>query len=139
MNSYNRVSNIDKSSENKVNVYIVITLAFILFSEFVLLSVFSAPTVTKRRTSAKRAACFSNIRLLQGAVEMYNMDKPNFMKSLDIDLLIKEKYLKTPPTPPENDCKYLSDGDLSDSGNVYCKFHGIYDEAKERELREKEK
>ena len=75
------------------------------------------------RTSARQKACFSNIRLLQGAVEMYNMDHETMMKSLDIDTLVKEHYLKESVMKPEPNCDYYSDGDLSKSGKVTCKLH----------------
>ena len=69
--------------------------------------------------------CMSNIRIIQGAVEMYNMDndKEKMMEILDIDMLIKEKYLK-PVSKPEISCEYYSVGDLSVDGEVACKEHG---------------
>lgn len=134
MDSNTNNTNKSSSSTKKRNIYIVISLAFILFSEFVLLAIMSTPNVTKSRTSAKRAACFSNVRILQGAFEMYNMEKHSFMNSLDINALVNEKYLKNAPSKPENDCEYLLE-----NGIVYCKYHGFYDEGREKELKAKEK
>ena len=130
--------NFKTNSDEKPNVAIIIVLALVLFFEFAFLGFNSMPHLTQRRPAARRAACFSNIRILQGAVEMYNMDYPYSMKSLDIDLLVKGKYLKSKPSSPEVDCLYLSEGDLNDSGRIYCKLHGEYDKQKENELRKKE-
>ena len=129
----------NSSSDKKNNSLIIIILAFVLFCLPVLIAVLGTPNVTRSRASAKRAACFSNIRTLQGAVEMYNMDNPESMKFLDVDTLVKNKYLKNYPTPPETNCRYSSEGDLTQDGSVYCKFHGNIDPEKEKELKAKER
>ena len=140
MNSnYISFNNINTDSKKKANGYTILILAFILFIEFVLLALLGMPLIKKDRSSARRAACFSNIKQLQIAIEMYNMDKHDSMKSLDIDLLVNEKYMKGYPLPPEDNCMYLSEGDLSVSGIIYCKFHGEYDKKKEKELRKQER
>ncbi len=82
------------------------------------------PNFKKARESAREKACFSNIRVLQGAVEMYNMDNDVLMKSLDTDALVKGHYLKYPPQGPETDCEYYSDGNLAEDGEVACRRHG---------------
>ena len=69
----------------------------------------------------------SNIRVIQGAIEMYNMDYPNKLKHLDRDAineLIKGKYLKDEPEKPDSECDLLSIGDLSKDGIIYCIYHG---------------
>ena len=68
--------------------------------------------------------CYSNIRVLQGAVEMYNMDSSTMMDRLDVDLLIKGKYLKERPISPHPNCNYSENGDLSGDGVVVCSIHG---------------
>lgn len=55
-------------------------------------------------------ACISNQRVILGAVEMYNMDNDEKMDVLDIDLLIKGRYLKSYPTKPEKECSYSAIG-----------------------------
>ena len=72
----------------------------------------------------RRNACYSNIRVIQGAVEMYNMDSNSMMKELNLDLLQEGKYLKEKPFPPEEECNYSNKGDLSENGEVYCALHG---------------
>ncbi len=133
--------NNDESSNNqkKFIVYVVYFLAFVLFSTVALLGIISVPNVTKSRASARRKSCFANIRILQGAVEMYNMDKEESMKTLDIDLLVKTNYLKS-IVPPEMDCQYFSEGNLAEDGKIYCKRHGIIpDPEEERKISEKER
>ena len=79
----------------------------------------------KRHTYNRDKICFSNIRVLQGAVEMYNMDvkKDEEMSNLDIDILINGKYLKEIPKKPEESCQYVG-SDLNKSGSVFCTYHG---------------
>ena len=81
-----------------------------------------------RRVSSRQKECFSNMRVIQGAVEMYNMDiVTNKMSVLDIDKLIEGKYLKSQPSHPEVSCKYLNIDMLDGEGFVYCDYHGYID------------
>lgn len=84
----------------------------------------AVPNFKAARGSAREKACFSNQRVLLGAVEMYNMDHDEMMTKLDIPTLVKEKYLKSVPTGPEPECEYFSIGDLSKDGTIGCKRHG---------------
>lgn len=130
----------NSDSVKKVNRYTVFTLAFILFSIMALVALISVPNITRSRASARRKTCFSNMRVLQGAVEMYNMDSYKMMKTLDTDLLVKSKYLKEKPVFPEPDCLYLTEGDLTENGKIYCKHHGVVlNSEEERKLSQKEK
>ncbi len=127
------------NKDNRPNWFMTFVLALILFGEMVVLTSMSRPYVTKHYPWSKTELCFSNIRELMIAVEMYNTDrmdkKGDLMSKLDIDKLIKSKYLKEKPILPETDCLYLSDGDLFDDGKVYCKLHGFYDKDKIEEIR----
>ena len=79
--------------------------------------------VLKSRWPARQKACYSNIRVLQSAVELYNMDVPgkNMMKSLNIEKLIRQGYLKEKPSCPENSSnEYVSLNNLSDNGMISC-------------------
>lgn len=68
-------------------------------------------------------ACFSNMRVLTGAVEMYNMDNGVKMDKLDIDKLVQGRYLMSAPLKPDAKCSY--DGyDLANNGEIYCTYHG---------------
>ena len=88
-----------------------------------------SPQFANARANAKHKACIANQRVLQGAVEMYNMDHSTMMTTLDIDTLVKEKYLRTAPAGPEPDCEYTSEGDLTSGGYVYCVRHGSIHDA----------
>ena len=77
-----------------------------------------------------KAICHSNIRVLSGGVEMYNMDHSTMMSTLNIDTLIKEKYIKYPPQTPDPECEYYSEGDLAKDGFIACKKHGPIPEQK---------
>ncbi len=76
------------------------------------------------RVSARPKACRSNIRVIQGAVEMYNMDISPMMEQLDIKNLINGHYLKEEPVKPEISCEYKNFGNLAEGGFVFCKYHG---------------
>ena len=82
------------------------------------------------RFEPRYKSCLSNIRVLQGAVEMYNMDHSTKMDDIDEDsvkLLVKEKYLKTVPEGTEPNCRYTVSNKLSENGVIYCKYHGGVD------------
>ena len=74
--------------------------------------------------------CLYNLRILQGAVEMFNMDETPMIDELDdnlIKLLCDKKYLRKEPIPPiSGKCKYMGKN-LSNDGVVYCEYHGSAD------------
>ena len=72
---------------------------------------------------SKQKACFSNLRVIQGAVEMYNMDHSTMMTSLNLDKLIDGNYIKSIDKPC-SECSYYNKGDLSNDGVVACSLHG---------------
>jgi Ca-activated chloride channel family protein len=89
------------------------------------------PNFRKAREQSRVKACYANMRVLMGAVEMYNMDHTDQMTVLtdrEIDLLVKEKYLKSHITRPETGCNYGTIGDLSGTGMVCCSLHGSVSE-----------
>lgn len=81
--------------------------------------------IFKRHSYNRDKICFSNIRVIQGAVEMYNMDakKGEEMGNLDIDTLLKANYLKEIPKKPEESCQYFG-SNLYGDGSVFCSYHG---------------
>ncbi len=85
------------------------------------------------RPNARVKSCYSNIRVLQGAIEMYNMDHMTMIStSFDLKPLEDENYLKkaeqfVSPNTSEVSCKYDIDGDMSSGGQVYCHYHGSVD------------
>ena len=76
-----------------------------------------------RGSGSPQKACYSNIRVIQGAVEMYNMDSSKMMSDLKIGDLRSGKYLKEDPEPPKKECSYEGSR-LDEEGSVYCTFHG---------------
>ena len=95
------------------------------FNVYMVHTNFGIMCIKRSRYSTRTKACWSNIRVIQGAVEMYNMDVATMAKTLDIPELIKGKYLRSEPLLPEKDCHYDSFGDLSQDGLVYCTHHLI--------------
>lgn len=88
-----------------------------------ILAAMAIPNFKKARASARQKACYSNIRVIQGAVEMYNMDVSSMMTGLSTTTLISGNYLKSEPSHPETSCTYMGSG-LDGNGSVYCSWHG---------------
>ncbi len=78
----------------------------------------------RAKNIAREKSCSANIRVLTGAVEMYNMDHSTMMTTLDMQTLVKEKYLKGVVEGVEPGCEYYSIGDLTQDGVIACKKHG---------------
>ncbi len=80
------------------------------------------------RPMAREKACYANMRVLLGAIEMYNMDHPVMLTTVDdgvIETLRRENYLKSQLSKPETACSYSSEGDLAtDKGRITCAMHG---------------
>lgn len=79
------------------------------------------------RGQAREKACYANMRILLGAIEMYNMDNAVMLKSVLDDTeqrLISAKYLKSKLSKPESGCAYSSTGDLTSFGKIKCDIHG---------------
>lgn len=80
-----------------------------------------------RHEHSREKACYANMRVIMGAVEMYNMDNKVMLDSLDdsvLKRLVSSQYLKTSIQKPEIACEYGSQGDLSKSGVIKCDCHG---------------
>jgi competence protein ComGC len=97
---------------------IIICLLFIILS---------CNIVFARRESARDKACFSNIRVILGALEMYNMDHETMLEEVNPDIiekLVETGYLKVSPSKPDSRCEYHSIGSLTSEGIIFCKYHG---------------
>ncbi len=110
-------------NKKKKSIIGIIFKAFIIFVITFLIGNFP-PTFRRGHSSSPQKACYSNIRVIQGAVEMYNMDTSEMMKDLDFNFLLESKFLKEKPFPPEKECNYSNKGDLSEDGQIYCALHG---------------
>ena len=84
------------------------------------------PTEAARALDAKKA-CRSNMLMLLGAVEMYNLDHPTPITELNPELirslLIAGDYLKTVPECLDKGGYDIS-GDLAKDGRIVCSVHG---------------
>ena len=105
---------------------IIIIIVYVLFN-------MSLPHYDGSRTSARQKACFSNQRIIEGAIEMYNMDNkipietalPGQAFVQCEEELVKSRYLKNYIELVEPDCSY-GFFDILGSGTVFCKAHGSY-------------
>lgn len=74
-----------------------------------------------------KKVCNDNLNKILEAVEKYNLNNSVKIKELndkEIKKLKDNNYLESIPKVPRQDCSYLSDGDLTDKGTIYCKYHG---------------
>jgi competence protein ComGC len=119
-----------KKKKKKSFISIIITTIVI----FIIANLhFDDPLVKKifrpRRINTRYKACYSNIRILLGAVEMYNMDHETMMTDLKTDKLLADGYLKSEISLPDSECKYFATGDLTGDGEICCELHGIIQES----------
>ena len=96
-----------------------------------ILAAMAIPNFQKARASARQKSCYSNIRIISGAIEMYNMDVPTMMLNCNDgnqDILVSGGYLKKKlVSEPERSCSYADTGDLTGTGIVTCTYHGSAD------------
>lgn len=99
---------------------------------FIILGIFMAvagnmSSSRRYRGHAREKACYANMRVLLGAIEMYNMDNAVMLKSVQDDTeqrLVSANYLKTKLSKPESGCNYSSTGDITAFGKIRCDVHG---------------
>jgi prepilin-type N-terminal cleavage/methylation domain-containing protein len=92
-----------------------------------ILAAMAIPNFKKAREQAREKACYSNIRVLLGAIEMYNMDHSEMMDTPDQDSLTGAAgYLKAKVDCPESGGKYEG-SNLSKDGVLSCSIHGTVD------------
>lgn len=98
-----------------------------------ILASIAIPNFRTARAQARQKACFSNQRVLLGAIEMYNMDHTvsmdTYAKDKDADL-ISGGYLKAAMQMPEPKCE-LTGADLAQNGGIKCAWHGNTDHPQE--------
>jgi prepilin-type N-terminal cleavage/methylation domain-containing protein len=96
-----------------------------------ILAAIAIPNFRKAREQAREKACYANMRVILGAVEMYNMDTNAPQTSLDaafIGRLVSEKYLKSTPNKPEAGCTYTGSA-LDGTGKINCAVHGVVEDS----------
>jgi competence protein ComGC len=81
--------------------------------------------------------CYTNMRVILGAVEMYNMEHKEMLRSIQSydcvkgGILVEEGYLKKPIVPPSDKCEYYTKGVLPEKGAIFCTEHGCVEKPKE--------
>lgn len=92
-----------------------------------ILAAMAIPNFKKAREQAREKACYSNIRVLLGAIEMYNMDHSVMMNSPEQSKLTGTNgYLKAEVVCPETGGTYEG-SNLSQDGILSCSIHGAVD------------
>ena len=103
------------------NLKLIIVLIMVLISQL------SPVYARKSFVSARLKACYSNIRVLEDAIKLYNLDNKEEIHELNqktLQLLVDNKYLKAIPGFPDPKCSYSNSADLTANGGIYCVYHG---------------
>ncbi|MBI3039840.1 hypothetical protein HYY75_12475 [bacterium] len=82
------------------------------------------------RPQSREKACYANMRVILGAIEMYNMDNSAWQNTMNSNVegqLVSGGYLKNQVSKPDINCDYGATGDLTQSGKVVCQEHGTVD------------
>ncbi len=116
-------TSVAKKAVSLVNIFVGLVIAGIILAIFIPMTGRSGA-----RVRARSKACAANMRVLQGAIEMYNMDHEKMLSQFEestLDLLVSGKYLKSRPICPGSPSGvYRSAGDLTKEGVISCSVHG---------------
>ena len=86
----------NKDSKFAKKPYLVIFESIIIFIIFLILLAMVTPNFKKTNIRGRtQKGCASDIRVLTGAVENYNMDKATMMQNLDQNLLLQGHYINS--------------------------------------------
>ena len=99
-------------------------IAYCCLNAIIAFSCASGIANQKSRERDRYEKCWNNIRVIQEAIERYNMDSSVMMTTeIDFEKLIEGNYLKSIPEGSEKICCYKVFQDLADVGFVYCVKH----------------
>ena len=99
-------------------------VAYCCLNAFLAYSLAGGVSNRKTRERDKYRNCWNNIRVINNAIENYNMDSSEMMTTeIDFNKLIEGKYLKSIPEGSEKSCCYKAYHDLTEDGFVYCVKH----------------
>ncbi len=90
------------------------------------LAAIAVPNFRKARENARQKACYANQRVLMGAMEMYSMDNPEPMRTLNMKALFDGKYLRSEVQCPDGG-EYSAELDSEGNYRVKCTVHGSVD------------
>ena len=110
----------NKTARKNIITCIVIYCCINVFSVY---TNFGVMCIKRDREGATRRACWSNIRIIAGAVDFYNMDNSVMMESLDLKALYDGGYLGEEFSFPSDRCYYTSIDNLTNNGFVCCTEH----------------
>ncbi len=105
------------------------TILFYVYLIGIFVFIFFGPQMSYRRggRNDRIKSCYSNLRVIQGAVEMYNMDVKEKMTTLDQSHLIEGHYIKANSElvcPETSKHGTYSGKDLTKDGEIICSYHG---------------
>ncbi len=82
------------------------------------------------RAEAQGKACSANMRVMTGAIEMFNMDHEKMATDLDLKALVGQNYLKDEPRcPAQGEYRYLPGKEAGDF-TIECSLHGTVEAPK---------
>ncbi len=96
-----------------------------------ILAAIAIPNFRKAREQAREKACYANMRVILGAIEMYNMDHTAMISTMgdagdpttNGSALVSGRYLKSAVSKPESGCGYEGEN-LDGTGLIECTLHG---------------
>ena len=93
-----------------------------------ILAAIAVPNFRKIRQQAREKACYANLRVIIGAVEMYNMDTSAPATSFaESDMTGgMNQYFKGMVAKPESGCGYTGSA-IDTTGKIGCGQHGTID------------
>ncbi|MBF0499795.1 MAG: hypothetical protein HQM09_06665 [Candidatus Riflebacteria bacterium] len=91
-----------------------------------ILAAIAMPNFRRPHEASHEKACYANMRVVLGAIEMYNMDNTSMLSYYGPDVekvLISGQYLKSPISRPETGCILSGHGTPGDV-RIVCPVHG---------------
>ena len=131
--------------DNSKNDFSLLELAIVILIIWLLTALTPGLSFSHRdRHNTELKYCFSNQRVLMGAIEMYNMDHTYMLDTAfpgrefddTIKLLKDGGYLKSDLISRDNVCTY-GFINVTESGNTFCVIHGACDTKNTYETDEK--
>ncbi len=97
----------------------------ILFLIGGLLAAISVPNFNRSRVQAKKKSCVANMKTIEGAMELYQMEN-GATGAMSVNELVGKGYLKAEPRCPESMLSYriVSGMGVGVTNDVICEIHG---------------